>query len=74
MDTVELQVKGMSCTGCEQRISRVLERIEGVRRVEADHVSGRVRVRVGPGLTDRNLLAERIETVGYDVVSERSSA
>ncbi len=74
MDTVELQVKGMSCTGCEQRISTVLQRIEGVRRVEADHVNGRVEVRVGPGLTDRNVLVERIEAMGYDVVGEGSAA
>ncbi len=74
METVELQVKGMSCGGCEQRISTVLQRIEGVRRVEADHVNGRVQVRIGPALTDRSVLVERIEAMGYDVVSEGSTA
>lgn len=73
METVELQVSGMSCAGCEQRISKVLARVEGVRRVEADHGNGRVRVRVGPGLTDRRVLAERIEAMGYDVVREGNS-
>lgn len=74
METVELQVKGMSCAGCEQRISTVLQRVAGVRSVEADHVCGRVRVRVGPGLADRNVLAERIEAMGYDVVGKGGSA
>jgi copper chaperone len=74
METVELQVNGMTCTGCEQRIATVLERVEGVRRVEADHVTGRVRVRIGPRLADRSVLTERIEAMGYDVVGQVGSA
>ncbi|MQA15080.1 MAG: copper chaperone, partial [Pseudonocardiaceae bacterium] len=31
MDTLNLQVEGMSCGGCEQRIGTVLGRVEGVR-------------------------------------------
>ncbi|MPZ63822.1 MAG: copper chaperone [Propionibacteriales bacterium] len=68
METVVLQVDGMSCTGCEQRIGTVLRRAEGVRGVVADHVCGRVEVRIGPELVDRAELAERIEAAGYRVV------
>jgi copper chaperone len=58
METLVLQVEGMSCTGCEQRIGTVLRRVEGVR----------VEVRVGPEMTDRAVLAERIEAAGYQVI------
>ena len=68
MDTLALQVKGMSCTGCEQRIGTVLRRVEGVREVTADHTTGRVEVRVGPELTDRSVLGQRIESAGYQVI------
>ncbi|OLT40043.1 heavy metal transporter [Saccharomonospora sp. CUA-673] len=68
MDTVQLQVTGMSCSGCEQRIAKVLGRIEGVREVTADHSSGRVQVRIGPELAERAVLAERIEAAGFEVI------
>jgi copper chaperone len=67
MGTFVLQVEGMSCTGCEQRIGTVLHRVEGVREVAADHLTGRVEVRVGPELTDTGELIERIEAAGYRV-------
>jgi copper chaperone len=72
METIVLQVSGMSCTGCEQRIDKVLRRVEGVRGVVADHVGGRVEVRVGSELADRKVLAERIEAAGYEVEQEQS--
>ncbi|WP_338596785.1 heavy metal-associated domain-containing protein [Saccharopolyspora sp. SCSIO 74807] len=72
MDTLELQVQGMSCAGCEQRIATVLGRVEGVRDVSADHSTGHVRVRVGPALADRAVLAERIEAAGFEVVEGAS--
>lgn len=72
MDTVVLQVRGMSCTGCEQRIDTVLRRIEGVRTVEADHICGRVRVRFAPQRTTREALAARIESLGYQVTDREA--
>lgn len=74
MATVVLQVKGMSCTGCEQRIGTVLGRVEGVRTAEADHTCGRVRVQFAPERTGREALAERIESLGYEVVGVGSGA
>lgn len=68
METVVLQVRGMSCSGCEQRLGNVLGRVEGVRGVVADHSTGHVEVRVGPELSGRSVLAERIIAAGYEVI------
>lgn len=68
MDTLVLQVAGMSCAGCAQRIGTVLRRVDGVREVSADHSTGRVQVRVGPEIDDRAVLAERINTAGFQVL------
>lgn len=68
METLTLQVNGMTCTGCEQRIGTVLRRVEGVREVRADHTTGRVDVRVGPELADRAVLGERVTNAGFEVV------
>jgi copper chaperone CopZ len=69
VDTVVLRVSGMACSGCEQRINTVLRRVEGVREVTADHSTGVVRVRVGPELADRAVLAERLAAAGYPVIN-----
>ncbi len=72
MKTLELQVNGMTCAGCEQRVGTVLRRVEGVRQVTADHTTGRVQVRIGPELADRDVLGERINNAGYEVIEEGS--
>lgn len=72
MERIVLQVSGMTCTGCEERIGTVLRRVDGVRGVIADHVRGRVESRIDPDVTDRRALAERIETAGFQVVEEVS--
>ena len=66
-ENVTLQVEGMTCTGCEQRVVKVLRRMDGVREATADHRTGQVRVRFDPAVIDRAALAARIDTAGYQV-------
>lgn len=70
METLVFQVDGISCIGCEQRISAVLRRVEWVREVAVDHTTGRVEVQVGPEMTERSVLVERINAAGYVVVQD----
>ena len=44
MKEVELNVSGMHCTGCENRIKNVVSSIDGVKEVEANHETGKVRI------------------------------
>lgn len=69
-----LRVEGMSCTGCEERISRVLSRLEGVREAGADHRTGEVRVTFDADQVAPRALAERIEQAGYQVTSSQEAA
>lgn len=66
-DEVAVQVEGMSCAGCEQRVGTALRRLDGVRDVTADHLSGRVRVRFDPDTTGPDAVRDRIELAGYTV-------
>lgn len=66
-ENVTLQVEGMTCSGCEQRVGKVLRRLEGVREATADHRNGQVRVRFDPAVTDRAALVAQIDTAGYQV-------
>ena len=65
-----VEVSGMSCGGCEQRISTALARLDGVRRSTADHRSGRVRVSYDPAVTSVHDVRERIAEMGYEVAPE----
>jgi copper chaperone CopZ len=44
MSTIDLQVEGMSCGSCVKHVTQALQPLPGVRGVEVDLPSGRVRV------------------------------
>ena len=72
-DTVVLQVEGMTCTGCEERIAKVLGRLDEVREARAGRSTGQVWVTFNPDRVAAGALAqlaaERIERAGYQVRS-----
>ncbi len=70
---LRLQVQGMSCSGCEQRIGTALLRLDGVAEVTADHVSGEVRLRFDPASTDRGAVVDRIVLAGYTVEADTAT-
>ncbi len=69
-ESVTLQVEGMTCTGCEQRLGKALRRVDGVREATADHRTGEVQVRFDPNVTDRAALAAHVRTAGYEVTGD----
>ncbi|MGE4334353.1 MAG: heavy-metal-associated domain-containing protein [Pigmentiphaga sp.] len=44
MNMIDLQVEGMSCGSCVKHVTQALQPLPGVRGVEVDLPSGRVRV------------------------------
>lgn len=64
-----LHVGGMTCGGCENRVEKVLGRLDGVRSATADHRAGHVRVLVDPARTPVDAVVEAIRTAGYDVAA-----
>lgn len=68
MKEIKLQVKGMSCNGCEQRIQKVLARMEGILRSAADHQAEEVRVVFDPSRISEQALRSTIEQAGYEVI------
>ena len=67
MKEIKLDVQGMSCSGCEERIQKVLGRIEGVIRSSADHQAAEVRIIFDPNRTSEQALRGSIEQAGYEV-------
>jgi copper chaperone CopZ len=74
--TVEttLQVQGMDCGGCAQRLRTALGRLDGVRAADPDHRAGRVAVRFDPGQIQAGDIAQRVRDVGFEVVGVAGKA
>jgi copper chaperone len=62
-------VEGMTCTGCEQRVSGSVREFDGVRDVTADHQTGEVRVSFDPAALSQEAIAGRIRDLGYTVAT-----
>lgn len=69
MKEIIINVKGMVCGGCENRVKNALGEVQGVKKVEADYKTGIVKA-----LTDENVerkaIENTIEDIGFEVVRE----
>lgn len=67
MARIELTVKGMTCDGCERRVSGALTRLDGVREAKAERAADRVSVSYDPERVGEDALREQVEAAGYEV-------
>ena len=66
---VILNVKGMMCEGCENRIKNVVKNIDGVEEVKADYNTGKVIITLNKDI-EKETISEAIVDIGYEVVKE----
>ncbi len=66
MEKIILNVEGMVCGGCENRIKNALETIDGVKKVDASHKTKTVKVTVKEPV-DESVLKEKIIDLGFEV-------
>ena len=69
MNELTLNVKGMMCSGCENRVKNVLKEIDGIENVIADHRTGIVTITSNKEIS-KEILREVIEDIGYEVIKE----
>ena len=65
MDQYTLEVEGMSCSGCEERVTTAVTRIDDVYRIEADHETGTVDVTAEADTEEQ--VRRTIHDAGYDL-------
>ena len=65
----EVQIEGMTCTGCEQTVEGVVKKMAGVGAIDADFTVGTAQPKFVEGKTDTTAVREVIESSGYKVVS-----
>ena len=69
METVTLNVLGMSCGGCVASVTRVLKAVPGVDQVDVKLNPGQATVRFDAAKVAVPALKEAIEGAGYDVAA-----
>jgi mercuric reductase len=62
--TLDLEVSGMTCVECSQRVTKALQRIDGVRSASVDYRAGRASVELEKPVPVDALLAA-VERAGY---------
>jgi copper chaperone len=65
METVELKVEGMDCQGCVQSVTRMLNGVPGVEKVDVSLEQARARVTYDPAKSGPAQLRRAIERAGY---------
>ena len=67
-------VEGMTCSGCERTVQKVIEHLDGVERAEADLHSATVSVAYDPEKVNVDEIRSAVNRVGYKFVGERPAA
>jgi len=68
MASVQMTVKGMSCSGCARGIERRLNATPGVQSASVDLDAGSASITYDETVTDAYSLEKVIESLGFDVV------
>ncbi len=68
METITMNVKGMTCGGCVASVTRVLKAVPGVADVAVTLQPGAAKVTFDPAQTGAPALRTAVEDAGYDVV------
>lgn len=73
MNTIKASylVEGMSCSGCERTVQRIVQNVSGVTAATADLKSATVSVEYDPSKTTLDQIRAAINSVGYKLVGER---
>lgn len=67
MNTLILNVTGMSCIGCVNSVKNLVSALPGIVRIDVDLASGRVEVEHDPALSPAANIRSAIEDGGYGV-------
>lgn len=68
METLQLNIKGMTCNGCVNNVKGVLQKVPGVASVDVSLEQNRATVTYNPEQAKLAQFKAAIEDAGFDVV------
>lgn len=66
-----LQIAGMTCAACATRIEKGLKKIDGVEDANVNFALEKTNIKYDPDKTGTAKFKEKVESLGYNVVSEK---
>lgn len=66
METLNINVGGMTCGGCVKSVNRVLSALPGMQTADVDLAKAMATVTFDPMKLDRAAIAKAIENAGFD--------
>lgn len=66
METLTLNIDGMSCGGCVKSVTRILADIDGVAKAEVSLENKNAVIEFDPAKTNASALIDALEDGGYD--------
>ena len=68
METLTLNIGGMTCGGCVKSVTRILENTEGVTKAKVSLENKNALIEFDPAKTNPAALIEAVEDGGFDAV------
>lgn len=69
---INLNVQGMTCTGCETSIKLAVKKIAGVKKVDASFSDETATVTINPEKVQAQQIIEAINKIGYTASQKKS--
>ncbi len=64
-------IQGMTCAGCAMKIERLLRQMPGVQEARVQYAAGKARIIYEESLISADEIAEKIQSLGYEVASQK---
>src|SRR5699024_932606 len=74
METIELDVFGMTCAACSTRIEKVLNKQDGIDHATVNLTTETASIEYNPALLDTQEIIEKIKHIGYDAKPKAEAA
>ncbi|MCU4904320.1 heavy metal translocating P-type ATPase [Bacillus paranthracis] len=67
-----LQISGMTCAACANRIEKGLKKVEGVHDANVNFALEKTKIMYDPEKTNPQQFKEKVESLGYGIVSDKA--
>ena len=73
IQTIQLDIKGMTCDACDSHVAHAAQEVDGVIEAKADHTTGKAEVKFDNTKTSKEAVIRAIDKTSYKVVSEQDN-
>lgn len=74
MDSQILNIRGMTCAACAQRIEKVVRKLSGISQATVNLASEKLFVEYDPGILSLTTIKEAVSKIGYEVVEKTDNS